>query len=151
LLYATSDMPYVDAAAVRDFVARAPEAALAMPLTAAARFEARFPGAPPFGVRLGRERVVNGGMFAIPGAAAPLLADVAAAFFDARKSPWKMASLVGPAAALRFAFGQLTVSAVEARASAVLGVRACAVRDAAPELAFDADTIAEYQYAATHA
>ena len=150
LLFVTSDMPYVDAAALRDFIDRAPADALAMPLTSHDAFVRRFPGAPPFGITLRGERVVNGGAFLVPPGAAERTASAAAQFFDARKSPLRMASLTGPALLVRFLFKRLSVEHVEARARKVLGVPVAAVRDAAPELAFDADSFDEYRYARTH-
>ena len=147
LLYATSDMPYVTAEAVRDFVDRAPADALAIALCDHGAFVNRFPGAPPFGIALAGERVVNGGVFRIPAGARSAVARLAAELFDARKRPWRMAGLVGPLALLRFALGRLSVADLEAMAQRLLGVRGVAVRGCAPELGFDADGAAEYRYA----
>ena len=111
----------------------------------------RFPGAPPaFGIRLGGERVVNGGVFSIPQGAPEKLAAIATRFFEARKRPWRMASLVGPAVLIRFLSGRLRVADLETMALHVLQVPAQALRGCAPELAFDVDTAADYRYATTH-
>jgi hypothetical protein len=69
--------------------------------------------------------------------------------FEARKRPWRMASLIGPAALIRFAAGRLGVTDLEATAQRVLQMPARAVRNCAAELAFDVDTAAEYGYATT--
>lgn len=150
LLYATSDLPYVTPAAVKDFVERAGHGTLAVALAEFADFTARFPDAPPFGIRLGRERVVNGGLFSIPPGAGEKLAAIATRFFEARKKPWRMASLVGPSVLIRFLSGRLRVSDLETMALHVLQVPAQALRGCAPELAFDVDTIVEYRYACAH-
>ena len=150
LLYLTSDMPYIDAASLRDFIERTPADSLAMPLTEHADFLTRFPGAPPFGITLGGERVVNGGVFHVPAGATERLSQVATEFFDARKAPWRMASLAGPALLFRFMARRLSIANVESRARNVLGIPVIAVRNAAPELAFDADSVDEYRYARTH-
>jgi CTP:molybdopterin cytidylyltransferase MocA len=150
LLYATSDLPYVTAAAVTDFVDRAGQGTLAVALAEFAEFSARFPGAPPFGIKLAGERVVNGGLFSIPSGAGEKLAAIATRFFEARKKPWRMASLVGPAVLVRFLSGRLRVSDLETMALHVLQVPAQALRGCAPELAFDVDTIVEYRYASAH-
>ncbi len=150
LLYATSDLPYVHNDAVGDFVRRTPCGTLAVALTDFAAFATRFPNAPPFGVTLAGERVVNGGLFSIPSGSSEKLAVIARRFFDARKRPWRMASFIGPLALGRFLFGRLSVTHLEALATRVLGVPASAVRDCAPELAFDVDTVAEYRYACAH-
>lgn len=151
LLYATSDLPYVTAVAVRDFTSRAPRGAVAVALAEHAAFVRRFVNAPPFGIELAGERVVNGGIFALPPGTENAVERLATTFFDARKQPWKMARLVGPGALLRFALHRLSVGDLERVASKALGVPAVAVRDCAPELGFDADTAAEFAYARSHA
>jgi CTP:molybdopterin cytidylyltransferase MocA len=147
LLYATSDMPYVTAQAVTDFVLRRPNDAVAMAVSEHADFAARFPGAPPFGIELGRERIVNGGIFSLPRGSCGNLAAIAIRFFEARKAPWRMAGLVNPLAMLRLATGRLSIAHIEREAQRILKLPAIAVRGCAPELAFDADTLSEYRYA----
>jgi GTP:adenosylcobinamide-phosphate guanylyltransferase len=152
LLYATSDLPYVTAAAIGDFVERVGQGTLAVALTEFGEFDARFPDAPAsYGITLAGERVVNGGLFSIPHGATEKLASMATRFFEARKRPWRMASLVGPAVLIRFLSGRLRVADLETMALHVLQVPAQALRGCAPELAFDVDTAAEYRYACTHA
>jgi CTP:molybdopterin cytidylyltransferase MocA len=150
LLYATSDMPYVSAQAVSEFLERVPRNHVAMPLAEMPDFEARFPGAPPCGITLNRERVVNGDVFYLPGGSVARVEAIAKRFFEARKHPWQMASLVSPRLMVRFLFRRLGVGHVEEHARKVLGVSAVAVRRSAPELALDADTLADYEYARAH-
>jgi len=151
LIYATSDLPYVTPAAIADFVQRAGQGTLAVALSEFREFTARFPDAPPsFGITLGGERVVNGGLFSSPHGAVEKLAAMATRFFEARKRPWRMASLVGPAVLFRFLSGRLRVADLETMALHVLQVPAQALRGCAPELAFDVDTAAEYRYACKH-
>jgi GTP:adenosylcobinamide-phosphate guanylyltransferase len=150
LLYATSDLPYITTATATDFVARVSHGALTVALTDFAVYEKRFPAAPPTGITLSGERVVNGGLFSIPPGAADRIAAVATRFFDARKRPWRMASLVNPLILVRFMLGRLRVEHLEATAAHALGVPARAARHCAPELAFDVDGIEEYRYACTH-
>lgn len=147
LLYATSDLPYVNSDAVGEFLNRVAPGSLAVALADFARFATRFPNAPPFGLTLARERVVNGGLFSIPRGSSEKLAAIARRFFDARKRPWRMASFIGPLTLARFLCGRLSIARLEAMATRVLGVPASAVRNCAPELAFDVDTTAEYRYA----
>ncbi len=147
LLYLTSDLPFIDAPSLQDFIDRSPITALTMPLARADAYAARFPGAPAFGIALGGERVVNGGAFHIPAGSSERAAGIAADMFDARKAPWRMAAIAGPALLARFVAGHLRIEHVEARAARVLGVAVKAIRDAAPELAYDADTVDDYRYA----
>ncbi len=147
LLYAASDMPYVGSESVGDFVRRVPPGSVAMPLCEQAAFDARFPGAPPAGIALAGERVVNGDVFYLPAGAVAAVERIAGRFFEARKHPWQMARLVSPRLMVRFLFRRLGIVHLEEHAHRMLGVRAVAVRGCAPELAFDADSLAEYEYA----
>jgi GTP:adenosylcobinamide-phosphate guanylyltransferase len=150
LIYATSDMPYVDAGSVREFLQRVPSGHVALPLAEFGDFDARFPGAPPSGITLGGECVVNGDVFYVPGGLAARVEAVASRFFDARKQPWQMARLVSPRILVRFLFRRLGIGHLEEHAQRVLGVPAQAVRRCRPELAFDADTVDDYRYVSRH-
>ena len=147
LLYLTSDMPYITVEALRAFIERTPPNALSMPLTEYDAFVQRFPDAPPFGITLAGERVVNGGAFIIPAGARDRITKLATTMFEARKAPWKMATLVGPLFLLRFALKRLSIADLERQAQRILGIPAVGVRNAAPELAYDADVVEEYRYA----
>jgi CTP:molybdopterin cytidylyltransferase MocA len=147
LLLMTSDMPFVDAAALRAFLERIRDAEVALPLASESDYAAAYPGAPPHVTAIGNERVANGNVvFFAPGVGERVL-PVAQRLFDARKSLWRMAALLGPALLARFAFGRLRIEDVERRAMRILGVRAHAVKDCSPSLCFDVDTLDDYRYA----
>lgn len=150
LLYLTSDMPYVSGQLIREFLDRAPDAALAMPLAEATEYETRFPGAPGHATVIGRERIANGSAFFVPGGASHAIDRVAQRLFEARKSLPRMAVLLGPALLLKFASRRLHIADIERKAAALLGFSVLAVRDCAPELCFDVDTLEDYQYALGH-
>ncbi len=150
LLYATSDLPYVTSEAIVEFIARVPPGSLAIALAESSDFQGRFPGAPSYGITLAGENVVNGGVFVLPPGSAAPLASVATRFFEARKRPWQMASLVSPIVLLRYVVRRLSVGDLEALAVRVLHMPARAVRCCAPELAYDVDLPAEYRYACAH-
>jgi len=150
LLYLTCDMPYVGAVALRDFVERTPPDALAMPLCEYDVFANRFPSAPPFGITLAGERVVNGGAFLVPPGASQRIRSFATQLFEARKAPWRMASIAGPLLMLRFALGRLSIAQLEARGGTLLHMPVLGIRNCGPELGYDADSFAEYRYACTH-
>jgi len=151
LLLMTSDMPFVDTEALCGFVARVRDADVALPLASEAAYEAAYPGAPPHVTAIGNERVANGNVvFFAPGIGERVL-PVAQRLFDARKSLWRMAAMLGPALLVRYAAGRLRIEDVERRAIRILGVRACAIRDSAPSLCFDVDTLEDYRYATERA
>jgi len=149
LLYLTSDMPFISADALRSFVDRVPPQTLALPLTEWAEFERSFPGAPPFGITLHGEKVVNGGAFVIPDGARSRIENAATRLFDARKSLWRMARLAGPALLVKFLLKRLSVEQLQTHASRLLGFSAAAIRGAPAQLAYDVDSLEEYRYALT--
>jgi len=150
LLLMTSDMPFVSAVGVGDFLARIGNAGIALPLATADDYERAYPGAPPHVTRVGRERIANGSIVFFAGGVAPRALDAAQRLFEARKSLVRMAALLGPRLLLRFALGQLRIDEIEARARGLLDVDARAVRNAAPSLCFDVDTAEDYRYALAH-
>lgn len=150
LLFATCDLPFARGADVRAFLAAAAGYDLCLPLAAAAAYEAAYPGAPPHVTALGGERIANGSVFFIGSRARAPVREVAGEFFRARKSALAMARLLGGALLLRFLLQRLRIADVERRAERVLGVRAAAIRAAAPGLCYDVDTLADYRYACEH-
>jgi len=147
LLLMTSDLPFIEDESLGAFVRAARGAKVALPVTSEAEYVAAYPGAPPHATAIGGERVVNGSVaFFASGVGARVL-PAAQRLFDARKSLWRMALLLGPRLATRFALGRLTIADIEHRAADVLGVRAVAVRNSSPALCYDVDTLEDYRYA----
>ena len=147
LLLMSSDMPFISAETLRAFAERARTADVALPLASESAYEAAYPGAPSHVTAIGSERVANGNVvFFAPGVGERVL-PIAQRLFDARKSLWRMATMLGPALLARYALGRLRIEHVERHAARMLGVRACAVRDCSPALCFDIDTWDDYRYA----
>jgi len=147
LLYLTSDLPFLSGSALNEFVTRVPRGTIAMPLADARAYERRFPHAPTHATVIGDERLANGSAFFIPAGAAPKIAAVAQRLFNARKSLFAMATLLGPRVLVKFALHRLSIADIESRAARALGVPALAVRDCAPELCYDIDDLEDYEYA----
>ncbi len=147
LLFATSDLPFITGADLAAFLAASAGYDLTLPLASAAAYETAYPGAPPHVTALGGERVANGSVFFIRGSARAAVRTVAGRFFEARKSAVGMAQLLGSALLVRYFIRRLRIADIERRAQSVLGARAAAIRDAAPGLCYDVDTLADYRYA----
>jgi MobA-like NTP transferase domain len=147
LLYATCDLPFITREALVAFLAASAPYDLTLPLASEAAYLAAFPGAPPHVAALGGERVANGSVFFIRHAAREPVRRIAGRFFDARKSLFGMARLLGPALLMRFLVRRLRISHIESHASQVLGVRAAAIREQSPGLCYDIDTLDDYRYA----
>jgi molybdopterin-guanine dinucleotide biosynthesis protein A len=147
LLFLTSDMPFVDGPSLIDFLSRAGDAEAAMPLAEARDYESAYPNSPEHVTRIGGELVAGGSAFFFGPGVARRVEEVATRLFSARKSLWGMATLLGPRLLVMFALRLLRIEDIERRADRVLGLRARAVRHAAPQLCYDVDTIEEYDYA----
>jgi GTP:adenosylcobinamide-phosphate guanylyltransferase len=150
LLYLTCDMPYVDRPSLQWFLDRVSSQSLAMPLAEYDVYRERFPDAPEAGITLAGERVVNAGVFHLPAGSRNRIRAFATALFEARKAPWRMARIAGIPMLAAFALRRASIGALERRASRVLALPVLALRGAPPQLAFDADTVAEYLYAQQH-
>ncbi len=148
VLAAAADIPLLTARAVTAFLDAA--AALdgdvwyaAVPNEEVTR---TFPDVPKTSVRL-REGTFTGGNLVLlrPQAfvrARPLIEQAV----DARKRPWELARLFGPATLVALAAGRLRIADLEERAARLAGVRARAVICRDPEIAIDVDrpeTLAE--------
>jgi hypothetical protein len=150
LLFATSDLPFVTAPALRAFLSASAAFDVTMPIATEEAYTAAYPGAPPHLTTLGGERVSGGSVFFIRRGARVPVKTVAGQFFSARKSALAMARLLGAPLLLRYLVRRLRIADVERRAVAALGVRAGAIRGSAPGLTYDIDTLADYRYACGH-
>jgi GTP:adenosylcobinamide-phosphate guanylyltransferase len=151
-LVLSSDLPFITAVALTRFVEAAQAAAeLAAPLITREHFLQRFPGAPNRFERLDGREVTMGSAFYFTGpllqANVPLMRD----FARFRKSPGKLAMLLGWEVLWGFIIRRVRLAALERRASLLTGGTVRAVELDAAELAYDIDTLPEYDYAVAHA
>ncbi|MDP9018756.1 MAG: NTP transferase domain-containing protein [Candidatus Eremiobacteraeota bacterium] len=147
LMYLSSDLPFISGTVLVEFLSRAPEGSLCMPLAQAAAYEQRFEAAPLHATVIGKERIANGSVFKIPAGGAEIIDSIAQRLFNARKDLLGMAKLMGPGLLLKFLCKQLTIADLETHAARVLGFPVFAARNCAPELCFDIDSIEDYTYA----
>ena len=147
VLVATADLPFLTPQALDDFVARglAAGAALVYPIIRREVCEAKFPGTSRTYVRL-REGTFTGGNV--------VLAEVAVLrrrrefigrLFDDRKSPLRLAQVLGLGFVLGLALGRLELNQLERRGTEVLGARLAALVTDYPELGFDVDKPADLE------
>jgi len=150
MLYLTSDVPFLNADGLSDFVARSEGLVASLPLAGADAYERRFTGSPEHTMTLGGERFASGTVFVMREPAIEKIATLAGAFFNARKSAWRLATLCGPILLAKYALSRLRVADIEQRASHILGGPVRAIRDASPGLCYDVDSLEEWDYARTH-
>lgn len=128
VLVVTADIPLVTAAQLADLLdAAPPDAGLVYPVVRREACEAAFPGVTRTYARLREGTFTGGNIFlldpALIGRFLPRLREVLAA----RKAPLRLAGLIGPGVLLRLLTRRLTISQLETRVSAVLGVPARAL------------------------
>ncbi len=141
VLVAGSDLPLLRAEMVERFLAacQASGAAVCYPIVARDTCLERFPDARRTFVRL-REGVFTGGnlFYLAPEAFQPVLR-LLDRFYAARKSPLRLARLLGPGVLLRFVTGRLSVADVERRFGQLAGCAGRAIVCPDPEVGMDVD------------
>ena len=148
VLVVTTDLPFLTPECIAGYLDSCPEGVgICAPLVDSETFEARFPESQTMYVKLRDGRWTMGCAFLVDPAAVFANRDLIERCFQARKSQFAMAQLLGIGFILRFFAGQLAVADVEERCRGILGCSACAIRDSAPELAFDIDQVEDYRYA----
>jgi hypothetical protein len=157
VLIATSDLPFLTGQIVTDFVrgavrkAEESGAGFVWPIVPVEACYRRFPGVKRTSLRL-REGAYTGGNLALtrPAFALKQQQSIADAY-AARKSPARLATMLGAGTLLRLALSQLiapgllTIPYLEARVSALLGGPARALLSDAPELATDLDRLSDFE------
>ncbi|HZO87279.1 MAG TPA: nucleotidyltransferase family protein [Chthonomonadaceae bacterium] len=147
-LLSTTDLPFLTPEAINAYLdACPPQADVAVPVITRQAFEARFPGTQNIFVPLREGAITIGCVFLINPETLLNNRPHIERIFQARKSQWQMARLVGWRTVARFATRQLTIRAIEERCGQILGCTGVGVRDCAPELGFDIDLPQEYEYA----
>ncbi len=152
-LVGTSDLPLMLPEAVAGFAAAlTPDAAVAVGLVRAEAYNAAYPDAPPSTFVELRDvgPVTLAGLFAVRPAALFQRQALLDSLFGARKSQARMAGILGPRLLLAWLTHRLTQAALTARAETLLGAAVQVVDHTAPTLAYDMDTVSDYDYAAQH-
>ena len=150
-LVCTSDLPLITPEAVMHFVsALTPEAAVAVGLVRADTYNAAYFDAPPSAFVELRDTgpVTLAGLFAVCPATLFRQQALLDALFGARKSQARMAGILGPRLLMAWATRSLTQAALTARAETILGASVQVVNHMDPALAYDMDTVDDYDYAA---
>ncbi len=145
VLVVASDLPVLTGAAVDDFVnrVRALDADLVYGCVGKQTHLLRFPEVPHTWARMRDGTYCGGGIIAIKPRAWPLLERFIERLGAARKYPFRLASLFGMDVLLRFAFGRLTISEAERRATKILGAPVRALVSPYAETAVNVDRVTD--------
>ncbi|HLN47695.1 MAG TPA: nucleotidyltransferase family protein [Magnetospirillaceae bacterium] len=141
LIVSAADLPILDGIAVADFIERVSERELDIAYGCVDRraHVGRYAPVRHTWARLRDGTFCGAGIAALRPRAFASLARFLEDLGRSRKNPLALASLLGWDVLLRFAFGALSIAAVEARASRLLNLRAGAVVSPFPQIAVNVD------------
>ncbi|MDE2572665.1 MAG: nucleotidyltransferase family protein [bacterium] len=141
LLAVASDVALLSGAVVDDFVqgAQALEADLVYATVRKETHMARYPELPHTWVRLREGTFCGGGFVLLKPRALPSIFEAIEVFGAARKSPLKLARLLGWGTIWRFALRRLSISYVEQRVRGLTGIQARALECRYAEAAVNVD------------
>lgn len=149
ILVVTSDVPFITGPIVDRLLAQcaAKPAELYYPVIPRAAAEAKFPGVQRTYVKLREGTVTGGNLFLVSPAVIRSKADLVRAFVAARKNPAKMASVIGPSFALRYALGTLSAGELEVKIGSMLGVKGAVIFTDDAEIGVDVDKLSDLELA----
>ncbi len=151
LLLVTTDLPFIEARHINEFVDRAPKTAdLAVAVCNSSEFEVVFPNSTNTYVKLNDGQWTVGGVFLVKAEPFERAISHLESVFINRKSVLGMVRLLGPKFLLQFALRRVGVEDVIRKVESILGCSGAAVYKSAPELAFDIDDVEDYEYAIAH-
>lgn len=143
----TSDIPLVTPAIIDGFVAecgRRP-ADLHYPAIAKELVEAAFPGVKRTYAKLREGTYTGGNIFLVHPRIVAATIGKLKSFVDARKSPAKMAGLLGPGFVVKMAMGALSAYEVEVKVGRMFGIRGVVVFTEYPEIGVDVDKLSDLE------
>jgi len=148
-LIAASDLPVLTTPAIVEFLtaAQARDLDVAYAIVSQSHHFAAYRNVPHTWAKMVEGRFCGGGLAALKPRVLPALCAVLDDLGRARKSPLRLAALLGWDILPRFALGSLTVEAAERRASAILHAPAGAIACTHPELAVNVDRLSDIELA----
>ena len=148
ILIVTSDIPMVTKEAIEDFVARCrqKDVDLCYSIVDKKVNDLKYPDVRRTYARLWEGQFTGGNVFYFN----PDVTDKCKGFIEKmleyRKSPTKMAKVLGFGFLLRLALGVLTINAVQKKCEALLGIRGAAVISPYPEIGNDVDRFSDLEF-----
>ena len=139
VLVTTADLPWLQAAAIDDFLTAAAGAALAYPIVRGETALARFPEQRRTFVRLKDGRFTGGNMIVVSPEMVPILLPFIERAYQGRKNPLALARLFGLDFIVKLAVGRLGLSEIEQRATRILGLPVRALETPHASIGADVD------------
>ncbi len=151
VVIATTDLPFLSPQGVAHFLNTCPqETHIGVPVVRGEVFDTHYPNTVATYVPLKEGNFTIGCVFQLSSEALLRARPQIERLFELRKSNLALARAVGLGTILRLLTKQLAVKHLEDRCYKMVGCSGSAVIDAPPELAYDIDTLEDYQIALTH-
>jgi GTP:adenosylcobinamide-phosphate guanylyltransferase len=144
-LIVTSDIPLITPKVIDEFVAQCLDAPAELYYPAIPREDAegRFPNVKRTYAKLREGTFTGGNVFMIDPRVAPKVASRAREFVALRKSPAKMAGLLGPLFLVKLLLGVLSARQLEIKVSEMFGVKGRVVITRSVEIGVDVDKLSD--------
>lgn len=141
VLVTTGDLPALTPEAVDDYVVRSLDAGadFSYPLVPREAMEAQFPGSQRTYIRLVTGSITGGNMMVLSPGLVRRNREIGQRLFDTRKSPVKMARVIGVPFIVKLLAGRLDPSDVEAKMGELLGGRCAAIYTEHASIGADVD------------
>ncbi|MHB1392726.1 MAG: NTP transferase domain-containing protein [Clostridia bacterium] len=148
ILIVTSDIPMVTKEAIEDFVARSRQKSVDLCYSIVDKKvnDLKYPGVRRTYARLWEGRFTGGNVFYFNPDITDKCKDFVEKMLEYRKSPTKMARVMGFGFLLRLALGVLTINAIERKCEALLGIRGAAIISPYPEIGNDVDRMSDLEF-----
>lgn len=149
LLVVTSDIPFITGEIVDRFVAQcaAKPADLYYPAIPKQAAEEKYPGVHRTYAKLAEGTFTGGNIFLVAPDVVREHSGKVKAFVEARKSPAKMAAIIGPAFAIKLALGMLSARELEVKISKMFGMRGAVIVTNDAEIGVDVDKLSDLELA----
>ena len=148
ILLVTSDIPMITREAIEDFIARCrqKDVDLCYSIVDKKVNDQKYPGVRRTYARLWEGQFTGGNVFYFNPAVTDKCKDFVEKMLDYRKSPTKMARVLGFAFLLRLALGILTINAIQRKCESLLGIRGAAIVSPYPEIGNDVDRLSDLEF-----
>ncbi|HYF84094.1 MAG TPA: NTP transferase domain-containing protein [Clostridia bacterium] len=148
ILIVTSDIPMITKEAIEDFVARArqKDADLCYSIVDKKVNDLKYPDVRRTYARLWEGQFTGGNVFYFNPDVTDKCKDFVGKMLEYRKSPTKMARVLGFGFLLRLALGILTINAVQKKCESLLGIRGAAIISPYPEIGNDVDRFSDLEF-----
>lgn len=148
ILVVTSDIPMVTKEAIEDFIARCrmKNVDLCYSIVDKKVNDQKYPGVRRTYARLWEGQFTGGNVFYFNPSVRDKCKDFVEKMLEYRKSPTKMAGVLGFGFLLRLALGILTINAIQRKCEVLLGIRGAAIISPYPEIGNDVDRLSDLEF-----